>query len=137
MKRINANVGGFYTDVESTKANFRNFFADVGMTWRVNFQQENALICLCKSILFRKLTKEQKAKLNQSFAASRNPYKATIAALVSELQLEKDRLKEFFETCRRKMGFLVILHSMKKKLNQYCWRFLRRIQCSTIMRSFD
>ncbi|CAP27582.1 Protein CBG07527 [Caenorhabditis briggsae] len=47
---------------------------------------------------FRKLRKEQKLKMEQAFALSRKPDKATIASLPSERQLDKVRLyEEFFE----------------------------------------
>ncbi|PIC21022.1 hypothetical protein B9Z55_026010 [Caenorhabditis nigoni] len=52
----------------------------------------------CHCIMFRLLPKEQKAKLNQAFAVSRNPDKANIAFLTSELQLEKDRVRKYFHS---------------------------------------
>ncbi|PIC21009.1 hypothetical protein B9Z55_026001 [Caenorhabditis nigoni] len=44
---------------------------------------------------FRQPTEEQKAKFKQAFAVNRNPDKEKIAALVSELQLEKDRVRKY------------------------------------------
>ncbi|ULT84702.1 hypothetical protein L3Y34_013391 [Caenorhabditis briggsae] len=45
---------------------------------------------------FRKLRKEQKLKMEQAFALSRKPDKATIASLPSERQLDKVRVRKYF-----------------------------------------
>ncbi|ULU07961.1 hypothetical protein L3Y34_019191 [Caenorhabditis briggsae] len=51
---------------------------------------------------YRQLTEEQTSKLDDVFAVNPRPDKATIASLASELQLEKDRVRNYFMNRRSK-----------------------------------
>ncbi|CAO4366696.1 unnamed protein product [Caenorhabditis nigoni] len=51
-------------------------------------------------IKYRKFTKEQSSKLKEAFAVNRNPDRATIVSLASELQLEQDQVRKYFRRSR-------------------------------------
>ncbi|CAO4366698.1 unnamed protein product [Caenorhabditis nigoni] len=51
-------------------------------------------------IKHRNFTKEQSSKLKEAFAVNRNPDRATIVSLASELQLEQDQVRKYFRRSR-------------------------------------
>ncbi|CAO4387200.1 unnamed protein product [Caenorhabditis nigoni] len=77
---------------------------------------------------FRKLTKEQKEKLEQAFAVNRMPDKATIASVASELQLEKARVRKYFH---------LHFHFPMKKPNRFQWRSSDKIRNSGITETWN